>query len=67
MPSLSDYLAKNYLSADPKPDKKSKKRKRKDKDGASTGLVIADDDVTGWDNQGQDNDDDDRGPMMGKS
>jgi len=43
--SLADYLAKNYLNADSKPEKKSKKRKRK---GVSDGLVIAEDDVTGW-------------------
>jgi pre-mRNA-splicing factor CWC26 len=66
MSTLSDYLAKNYLNADPKPAKKSKKRKRKDKDGEVTGLVVADDDVTGWDNNGQDDDEDDyRGPVMG--
>jgi pre-mRNA-splicing factor CWC26 len=66
MPALSDYLAKNYLNADTKPAKKSKKRKRKDKDGEAAGLVVADDDVTGWDNNGQDDDEDDyRGPVMG--
>ena len=43
--SLADYLAKNYLTADPTPDKKSKKRKRKE---TSSGLVIADDDAVGW-------------------
>lgn len=44
--SLADYLAKNYLTADSKPEKKSKKRKRKD--GAASGLIIADDDALGW-------------------
>ncbi|KAL6718340.1 Pre-mRNA-splicing factor cwc26 [Lecanora helva] len=44
--SLADYLAKNYLTADSKPDKKSKKRKRKD-----AGLIIADDDAPGWGNK----------------
>ena len=44
--SLADYLAKNYLTADSKPEKKSKKRKRKE--GAASGLVIADDDALGW-------------------
>ncbi len=43
--SLADYLAKNYLTADSKPDKKSKKRKRK---GGESGLTIADDDALGW-------------------
>ncbi|KAI1272942.1 Pre-mRNA-splicing factor of RES complex-domain-containing protein [Xylaria sp. FL0933] len=43
MPSdLSSYLAAHYLTADPKP---SKKRKRKQ---ATDGLIIADDDETGW-------------------
>jgi pre-mRNA-splicing factor CWC26 len=48
--SLADYLAKNYLTADSKPEKKSKKRKRKggiEEDAA--GLTIADDeDATIW-------------------
>lgn len=57
--SLSDYLAKNYLTADS--DKKSKKRKRKNKDG---GLKIDDDDdLSGW-NKGADDDDED-GPTIG--
>lgn len=61
--SLADYLAKNYLSAD-KPDKKSKKRKRKgtDLNTATTGLTIADDDLTGFGNSntnGNASDDDD--------
>lgn len=44
MPSnISDYLAKNYLVADPKP---SKKRKRKE--AAASGLIIADDDDSSW-------------------
>lgn len=44
--SLAEYLAKNYLTADSKPEKKPKKRKRKDV--IQSGLVIADDDVLGW-------------------
>ena len=44
--SLAEYLAKNYLTADPKPEKTSKKKKRKD---APTGVTIADDDALGWD------------------
>ncbi|MCJ1281205.1 Pre-mRNA-splicing factor cwc26 [Xylographa opegraphella] len=43
--SLADYLAKNYLTADSKPEKKSKKRKRI---GGFDGLIIADDDPLGW-------------------
>jgi pre-mRNA-splicing factor CWC26 len=42
--SKAEYLLK-YLSQDPKPEKKSKKRKRK---VAQDGLIIADDDATGW-------------------
>lgn len=43
MPSdISSYLATHYLTADPKP---SKKRKRKQ---VNEGLIIADDDETGW-------------------
>ncbi|KAI0546575.1 Pre-mRNA-splicing factor of RES complex-domain-containing protein [Xylaria curta] len=55
MPSdLSSYLATHYLTADPKP---SKKRKRKQ---ATEGLIIADDDETGWSRpQGRGNGDDD--------
>lgn len=45
--SLADYLAKNYLAADSKSEKKYKKRKRKD--GITSGLIIADDDALGWD------------------
>ena len=60
--TLADYLAKNYLSAESKPDKKSKKRKRKDE----AGLIIADDDVLGWDKNHVSKDDED-GPLTGKS
>lgn len=63
--SLADYLAKKYLTADAPAEKKSKKRKRKAAAEASNGLVIADDDVTGW-NTGPQNQDDEDGPMMGK-
>ena len=61
--SLADYLAKKYLTADSKPEKKSKKRKRKD---ASIGLVIQDDDTTGWDSKGTAKEEDD-GPVTGKN
>ncbi|KAJ5152663.1 Pre-mRNA-splicing factor cwc26 [Penicillium canariense] len=44
--SLADYLAKNYLNADPAPDRPKKKRKKtKAADTAGTGLIIADDDA----------------------
>lgn len=59
--SLADYLAKNYLTADSKPEKKSKKRKRKD---ASDGLIIADDDDLGWSTSKTTKGDDD-GPVTG--
>ena len=61
--SLADYLAKNYLTADSKPDKRSKKRKRKD--GAAAGLMIADDDALGWDRDATGNADDDA-PLEGE-
>ena len=44
--SLANYLAKNYLTADSKTEKKSKIHKRKE---ASDGLIIADDNSLGWD------------------
>ncbi|KAJ5600891.1 hypothetical protein N7450_001958 [Penicillium hetheringtonii] len=43
--SLADYLAKNYLNADPATERPKKKRKKtKANDDASNGLIIADDD-----------------------
>lgn len=60
MSKLADYLAKNYLTADS--EKKSKKRKRKNKDG---GLVIDDDDISGW-KKGAESDDEDA-PTIGTS
>lgn len=63
MSKLADYLAKNYLTADPAPESKrksssGKKRKRKgtlndanaagDVATATSGLIIADDDVLDW-------------------
>ena len=59
--SLADYLAKNYLTADSKPEKKSKKRKRKE--GVENGLVIAEDDASGWNRSGL-VDADDEGPLI---
>lgn len=46
--SMAEYLAKNYLTADAPAEKKSKKRKRKGTAAAASGLVIADDDISGW-------------------
>ncbi|KAJ5886070.1 Pre-mRNA-splicing factor cwc26 [Penicillium subrubescens] len=44
--SLADYLAKNYLNADPAPERPKKKRKKtKATDTAGSGLIIADDDA----------------------
>ena len=59
--SLANYLAKNYLTAESKTEKKSKKRKRKE---ASEGLIIADDDSLGWDPNGASKEEDD-GPLTG--
>lgn len=41
--SLADYLAKNYLNADPGTERPTKKRKKVKADTASSGLVIDDD------------------------
>ncbi|KXJ95263.1 Pre-mRNA-splicing factor of RES complex-domain-containing protein [Microdochium bolleyi] len=64
MPSdVSSYLAQHYLTADPKPSSGSKKRKRNKNAGQQdTGLIIADDDATGWGNPSRGDDDDD-GPI----
>ena len=61
--SLTDYLAKHYLTADSKPEKSSKKRKRKD--GVASGFIISDDDVLGWNRNGTSNADDDA-PLEGE-
>ena len=50
--ALSDYLAKNYLTADPGTGKQSKKRKRKEPKSVS-GLQIADDDDGSWQTVGK--------------
>ncbi|KAF7592150.1 Pre-mRNA-splicing factor cwc26 [Aspergillus hancockii] len=43
--SLADYLAKNYLTADPSTERPKKKRKKTQTlDTATSGLIIADDD-----------------------
>ena len=62
--SLAEYLAKNYLTADSKPEKLSKKRKRKD--AKAGGLIIADDDSLGWNSNGAARDDED-GPLTGST
>ncbi|KAI1382373.1 Pre-mRNA-splicing factor of RES complex-domain-containing protein [Hypoxylon crocopeplum] len=65
MPSdLSSYLATHYLVADAKP---SKKRKRKQKNDA--GLIIADDNESGWTrtNKGSDDDEDAAAVVAGTS
>ncbi len=59
--SLADYLAKNYLTADSKPEKKSKKRKRKEQ--ADGTLVIDDDASLDLGKTSQDQEDD--GPVTG--
>lgn len=60
--SLADYLAKNYLTADPKPEKKSKKRKRKAQ--ADGSLVIDDDAPLDLNTKGSHEHEDD-GPVTG--
>ncbi|KAK4991145.1 Pre-mRNA-splicing factor cwc26 [Elasticomyces elasticus] len=55
---LADYLAKNYLSADPTTTK-TKKRKRKTPASGSGGLVIAEDDLDGWSKPTEQHSDDD--------
>lgn len=63
--SLADYLAKNYLNADPV----DKRKKRKRKPVAEATVTIADDDALGWDNNKKDDNSDDDGPLVvgGKS
>ncbi len=61
--SLADYLAKHYLTADSKSDKKSKKRRQQD--GTASGLTVADDDALGWDPKGIGNVEDDA-PLHGE-
>jgi pre-mRNA-splicing factor CWC26 len=61
MSSRADYLSK-YLNADPGTEKKSKKRKRKGTSTPADGLIIADDDLTGWDSKNAQDDED--GPTM---
>jgi pre-mRNA-splicing factor CWC26 len=63
--SLADYLAKNYLTADPSPSRPSKKRKRKAPKPEATGLVIAEDDALGWNPNGAQVNEDEDGPLTG--
>ena len=62
--SLTDYLAKNYLTADCKAEPKRKKRKRKEDSTSNNGLTIAEDDVLGWKTNGPEGSEDD-GPLTG--
>ncbi|KAJ5486864.1 hypothetical protein N7519_002924 [Penicillium mononematosum] len=59
--SLADYLAKNYLTADPATERPKKKRKKtKAIDTAGSGLIIADDDppdIRSLGNTGEDDED----------
>lgn len=57
--SLADYLAKNYLNADPATERPKKKRKKtKAIDTASSGLIITDDDPSDILPQNQQDDED---------
>ncbi|EYE90598.1 putative cell cycle control protein (Cwf26) [Aspergillus ruber CBS 135680] len=63
--SLADYLAKNYLTADPVPERPKKKRKKtKQSTEESTGLIIADDDPPDLRNTKTGVDDDEDRPAM---
>jgi len=62
--SLAEYLAKKYLTADVPKKKSTKKRKRKDGAGTS-GIIIADDDASGWENSRADASEDDEAPVVG--
>jgi len=61
--SLADYLAKNYLTADPSlSDTKKKKKRKKGKDGP--GIIITDDDALGWDPTTKDKGDENDGVLL---
>ena len=64
--SLADYLAKNYLTADPAPERPKKKRKKakQSTEDASTGLIIADDDPPDLRSTNIGIDEDEEGPAM---
>jgi pre-mRNA-splicing factor CWC26 len=59
--ALADYLAKNYLNADPAPPKKKRK---KNKDSSSAGLVITDDFFDLRDQSANAQNSDDDGPLI---
>ncbi|KAL1999673.1 hypothetical protein VTN02DRAFT_4186 [Thermoascus thermophilus] len=68
--SLADYLAKNYLTADPPAERPKKKRKKTKNAADAGGLIIADDDppdlrAAAARNGG--NDDDEYGPIVASS
>jgi len=66
--SLADYLAKNYLIADPATERPKKKRKKtKTTDTASSGLIIADDDPPDLRHIGYQGEDDEDSPFIDTS
>ncbi|KAJ5771675.1 Bud13 [Penicillium odoratum] len=66
--SLADYLAKNYLNADPAPERPKKKRKKTKTDTSGSGLLIADDDPPDLRNSNTTlNDDDEDSPFIDTS
>lgn len=65
--TLADYLAKNYLTADPTPDRRPTKKRKKDQPKQSTepaGLIIADDDLTLSSTLNNGNASDEDGPLV---
>ncbi|KAI2702016.1 hypothetical protein CBS147332_7792 [Penicillium roqueforti] len=66
--SLADYLAKNYLTADPTTERPKKKRKKtKAIDTAGSGLIIADDDPPDIRSLGNTEEDDEDRPYFDTS
>lgn len=70
MTSLSEYLAKNYLTADPSTERPKKKRKKTSKhadSAATTGLIITDDDppdLRSMAAKGEDEEEGENGPVV---
>ncbi|EAW13498.1 putative cell cycle control protein (Cwf26) [Aspergillus clavatus NRRL 1] len=63
--SLAEYLAKNYLTADPATERPKKKRKKtKHADTAAAGLIIADDDPPDLRTAGSQFDEGDESPAV---